>query len=361
MHSCPLGSQPIVRSFSRPRTREGGWVRAVIVVALASGQTGALSTESDRAGYWLSADLQGPRGSQIAAATKLASLANISSMRPKEGHLPPGKFVGQTSDIHSALAWVSLALFVGAGPGFGEDPQADQMIREYVAPIPSASLLTDQRVFVTSIIVTGATSQGSIRAIHWPTDPKNILPPALPWSTAALLPSSAPLFAAPNARPPTVSHRHSIVQRVGSLFVLSTLDRCEEQRGNRRDRPPQCLRWAQVVSRVGNRFTAGYLPNHQVARLDAWQRGAAPLPRAQLIASHTIDDTESGRAVFLLVFRASDNQLHRKTIEVPLLNGAYPRATLSVEAGIATIQLENHRPIRVTLSPDLDTLRNDSP
>ena len=145
-----------------------------------------------------------------------------------------------------------------------------------------------------------------------------------------------------------------MAKRSGGLFVLGTFDRCSGAGIER-----QCMRWAQVVVRDEGRFTGGYLPNHQVARIDRWRRSELPLPRAQLIKSTIEGEGAGARAVFVLVARALDNQLHRKTLTHPALNGGYPPAHMKIHGQDqeAIIEFEGSPPLHVELRGDMDLRR----
>jgi hypothetical protein len=111
-----------------------------------------------------------------------------------------------------------------------------------------------------------------------------------------------------------------------------------------------CLRWAQVISRDGDEFHAGYLPASQVATVDGWRRGAGAAPRAQLLAS----GTTGARAQFVLVARTREGGLHRRTLEAPLVGDAYPAARLRVDGEWATVEFAGAPAQRIALDASMD-------
>ncbi|MBL4686164.1 MAG: hypothetical protein JKY37_16340, partial [Nannocystaceae bacterium] len=121
------------------------------------------------------------------------------------------------------------------------------------------------------------------------------------------------------------------------------LDRCDTE-------GDQCLRWCQVVARNGDRFVAGYLPAYLVTRQDSWVRGAAALPRAQLIRS----GTRNKSAQLLLIARDRHGTLHRKRIAVPLRAGQFPTTTPRVEGDWALIGVGETEPLKIALDDSMD-------
>lgn len=286
-------------------------------------------------GYWVGAHLLGP-GPGVIAATEAMSLGTSTEGAPASA----GVIVGQTPALHDALRFVARWAFAATVPGLD-----DRAIRQPTAPVPGGDLLERHGVVVVALTVQGRSADGSLRAIQWPREQKDVLPPELAWQPAALLPDRAPLFAAPAARVPPAGERYAQARRGGGLFVLGALDRCADVDGRR-----DCLRWLQVVARDGERFQAGYLPAFQVALADRWQRGQGNLPRAQLIASGTRGDA----AVFVLVARARDNAVHRLTLETPLAGDAYPEATLRVDGDWAIVGFAGAPERRIALDATMD-------
>jgi hypothetical protein len=286
-------------------------------------------------GYWVGAHLLGP-GPGVIAATEAMSLGTSTEGAPATA----GVIVGQTAALHDAVKFVARWTFAATVPG-----PDDRTIRQPPAPVPGGDLLARHGVVVVALTVQGRSADGSLRAIQWPREQKDMLPPELAWQPAALLPDRAPLFAAPAARVPPAGERYAQARRGGGLFVLGALDRCADADGRR-----DCLRWLQVVARDGERFQAGYLPAFQVALADRWQRGQGNLPRAQLIASGTRGDA----AVFVLVARARDNAVHRLTLETPLAGDAFPEATLRVDGDWAVVGFAGAPERRIALDATMD-------
>ncbi len=134
-----------------------------------------------------------------------------------------------------------------------------------------------------------------------------------------------------------------MARRRGGLFVVGWVDRCTEA-------PNQCLRWAQVVVRDGNRFSPGYLPMFQVALRTSWVRGEGALPRAQLIATRIVDQ----QAQFVLLARSRDNQLHRRTLHTRRTSDGWPRSSLRIEGDLAIVTLGDDAPMELPLDETLD-------
>jgi hypothetical protein len=243
------------------------------------------------------------------------------------------------------MAWVARWAFAGEPlPRPALEP-ADSPLHEGPAPIPGGPLFTRHGVVLHALSVRGRSLDGSTRAIRWPQAAAEITPPEQRWLPAVLLTDRAPLFAAPAARVPPAAERFAEVRRSGHLWILGLVDRCSAPAGER-----VCLRWAQVITRDGDEFRAGYLPAYQLAPIDAWRRGAGAAPRAQLLASGTI----GARAQFLLIARTRDGGLHRRTLEAPLVDDAYPAARLRVDGEWATIEFSGSEPRRVALDGTLD-------
>jgi hypothetical protein len=279
----------------------------------------------------------------VATAEELAIGNNITNKVPTDGDFPAGELVGHVETIQEAMSWVKRYAFADSPSGAVADANA---LEERDAPLPGGGLLSDHRVLLLDLIVTGGTPEGGTRTIRWPTDQSEVLPTGSSWSPAALIPQRAPLFAAPDDVLPVSIERYSIAKRSGGLYLLDTVDRCHG-----RDTAQRCLRWARVVVREGDRFRGGYLPNHQVARIDGWTRAdGAALPRAQLIASHT----GSGHAHFVLVVRARDNELHRRSITAPLVQGGFPSTRVRVTATTAKIVIDGQPPLVVPIEPTMD-------
>ena len=206
-------------------------------------------------------------------------------------------------------------------------------------------MLNEHEVKLRALIVTGATAADGVREVAWPLDQLSVLPPDSEWSAAALVPTIAPIFAAPAPFVPPASERSGEAKRQGGLYLLGYLDRCMDLDGVR-----HCMRWAQVIGRDNDRFTPGYLPAYQVAPLDAWVRAPGDLPRGQLIPAVI----EGDRASFLLLVRLPDNVLHTQMLDLPTHEGGFPYPRLEVTTHEAVLRLEGAPPLRVELSPDMD-------
>ncbi len=284
-------------------------------------------------GYWLSVELAESQGLGVKRA--LSDLREASVAYAPTGPAPPGQLVGHTSRVEDGLVWVARWAFERA-VGF----PTHHRIHTPPAPVPGGLLWT-HRVHLMALVVSGATPDGGLRTIHWPSDAGSILPAALGWKPGALVPSRAPLFAAPAATVPPANERHAMAHRAGGLYVLGVLDRCTEGSGSR-----PCLRWAQVVVRNGDRFVPGYLPAFQVVRSDAWVPSPGELPRAQIAPS------SSGHALarFELVARGKDGTLRRRAIEAPAARGAYPTAMLQVSANRAIVTFPGSEPQEIPLN-----------
>jgi hypothetical protein len=293
---------------------------------------------SPAAGYWLGARLLGPPAARSAALEVIALPTGIDGA-------PDDSVAGQVETLPEAMAWVARWAFAGEPlPRPALEP-ADSPLHEGPAPIPGGPLFTRHGVVLHALSVRGRSLDGSTRAIRWPQAAAEITPPEQRWLPAVLLTDRAPLFAAPAARLPPAAERFAEVRRSGHLWILGLVDRCSAPAGER-----VCLRWAQVIARDGDEFRAGYLPAYQLAPIDAWRRGAGAAPRAQLLASGTI----GARAQFLLIARTRDGGLHRRTLEAPLVDDAYPAARLRVDGEWATIEFSGSEPRRVALDGTLD-------
>lgn len=334
----------------RPSSRflsAGSWRIAPVLCALAVATAAAeppppASPAGGSGGYWLGAHLLGP-GPGVLAATESMSLGTTVEGAPTS----VGAVVGQAASIHDALRFVARWAFAAVA-----GPARERALRQPAAPVPGGDLLATHGAVLVALTVQGRGADGSVRAIQWPKDQAELLPPDLPWLPAALVPERAPLFAAPAARVPPASERYALVRRAGGLFVLGALDRCVDAPASASGPPHgrECLRWYQVVARDGERFLAGYLPAFQVALADDWRRGQGALPRAQLIASGTRGDA----AQFVLLARARDNSLHRLSLAVPLDGDAFPEATVSVDGDWATVTFAGADARRIALDATMD-------
>ncbi len=283
-------------------------------------------SDTEKAGYWLSVDLIGPASARAEAAFALS--ASTDPRSPRDGRLP-GQAVGHVADIYAVIDWLEVNAFPPTTTPLPLDPAA---LTEAPAPRVAGALQETYGVQLRAMVVTGATSQGDRRTIDWPADGGRILPPDSQWHVAALLPSAAPLFAAPSPRVPPASERFAMARRRGDVFVIGMLDRCTQ------DTPRACTRWAQVVVRDGDRFVPGYLPAHQVAPRPRWKTTSETrLPRAQLLRVGVRGD----QALHVLVARDAAGALHRRTLEAPLVRGTaasgFPEARFEVDGDVATV------------------------
>jgi hypothetical protein len=313
---------------------------ATLVARLAASAPPAPSGSGQpRGGYWLGADLVGPAAAQQGAATELGE--GLLALAPVDV-APPGVLVGHVADVPQALQWIAEHAFEPA-PELPPDPRA---LQRGPAPAPAGGLLERHGAILAAFIVSGATAELRPRAIEWPREQAAVLPPGSTWIPAALVPDHAPLFAAPAPVIPPAAERCAMAHRRGGLFVLGWRDRCTE----RDDGTLDCLRWAQVVARDGDRFTPGYLPMLQVAGSDAWVPSADARPRAQLVPVGLAD----GRAQWMLLARGSDDQLHRRTLHAPATAEGWPSSGLVVEGDMAIATLGDEPPLHLRLDATLD-------
>jgi len=298
-----------------------------------------------RGGYWLGVDLVGPAAAQQGAATELGQ--GLLMQAPADV-APPGVLVGHVADVQQALQWIAEHAFEPAP----EAPPEPRALQRGSAPAPAGGLLERHGALLAAFIVSGATSELRPREIDWPHDQATVLPTGSTWIPAALVPEKAPLFAAPAPIVPPAAERYAMVHRRGGLYLLGWRDRCIEPHdpGSEPTASPVCLRWAQVVARDGDRFTPGYLPMIQVARTDAWVPSASALPRAQLVPMGLAD----GRAQWLLLARARDNLLHRRTLEAPATAEGWPDGGLVVTGELAIVTLGDAPPLHLQLDATLD-------
>lgn len=300
----------------------------------------ALATPPDpaaaRGGYWLSVDLLGPAAAQQAAVNELSE--GLPLRDPAETP-PPGIMVGHVGEVSEALQWVARFAFEPR-PTLPPHPRALQRIP---APAPAGGLRERHGVTLAAFMVSGAGPDLRPRTIAWPLDQSAVLPAGSTWLPAALVPARAPLFAAPAPTVPPAAEAHDMAVRRGGLYVLGWVDRCTET-------PRQCLRWAQVVARDGDRFSPGYLPMFQVALRASWASGELPLPRALLVASQI----EGDQAHFVLLARGHDNQLRRRTLTTAAASDGWPRSSLRVEGDRALVTLGDDPPLDLLLDATLD-------
>lgn len=290
-------------------------------------------------GYWLGAELFGTPAARRAAAETLAE--GLGADHPARGS-PPGITIGRVETVQEAVRWVSRFVFPRAIPSAPDQHE----LHEAAAPVPGGELLSAHGVRLVALVVSGATPDLGLRKVSWPSRTEEILPGDLRWTPAALLPDRAPLFATPAASMPPAGERYATIRRTGDLYVLGKVDRCSGSQ----DRGRTCLRWLQVVARDGSRFRGGYLPAFWVARRADWVPEPTVVPRAQLLQS----GVSEGRAQWLLVARIEDGTLHRETIEAPMLEKRFPRASLRVSGTMAVVTVEGQPERQVALTAAMD-------
>jgi hypothetical protein len=288
-----------------------------------------------RGGYWLGADLVGPAAAQQGAATELGT--GLLLQEPADV-APPGVLVGHVSDAQQALQWIGEHAFEPTT----ELPPEPRALQRGPAPAPAGGLLERHGALLVAFIVSGATPELRPREIDWPSDQATLLPIGSTWVPAALVPEKAPLFAAPAPTIPPAAERHAIAYRRGGLYLLGWVDRCDDH--------GRCLRWAQVVARDDDRFTPGYVPMVQVARVDAWVPSASTLPRAQLVPMGLAGD----RAQWVLLARGRDNLLHRRTLTAATTEAAWPDSGIVVTGELAIVTLGELPPLHLQLDATLD-------
>lgn len=281
----------------------------------------------ERAGYWLSAELWGPAP---AVARAVESLGRETLERRIYDRPPPGELVGWVSDRDQAMRWVTHH-------AFEEPPERSERrvsLRDVPAPAPGGTLFEKSSIVVGALIISKATTRGEVQDVSWPTDPDELLPADSSWAAADLVVERAPLFAAPASALPPLRESHAMAERSGSLFVADVIDRCDPQ--------GVCLRWARVVSRVGSRFTAGYLPAHQLALRAAWIPDPETLPRVTVSASVL----EPRHAKSWVLYRDADGRMYRHVVELPRSPDgflpAFPQLDgdrVTIRAGSVTHQL----------------------
>jgi hypothetical protein len=287
-----------------------------------------------RGGYWLGVDLLGPAAAELGEGLLVQEPADVA---------PPGLLVGHVTEVELAIQWIADHAFE---PPADPPPDPRLLLRD-PAPVPAGGLLERHGALLSAFVLSGATADLRPRAIEWPQDQASILPPGSSFIPAALVPDRAPLFAAPAPRIPAAAERHAMAFRRGGLYLLGWRDRCTVDPD---DGALVCQRWAQVVARHRDRFTPGYLPMVQVARSDAWIPSAEALPRAQLVPI----GLAHGRAQWLLLARARDGVLHRRTLHAPATADGWPQSDLVIEGDLALVSLGDEPTLHLHLDATLD-------
>jgi hypothetical protein len=216
------------------------------------------------ASFWLSLELVGPRGAQIDAARALLEPPVVDAL-PRGGAPPPGELVGRVDSLEQALRWVAHHAFDGGA--FDGDGS--------VAPLPGGAMLRDHGVHLTALVVTGAGPSGGTLPYPWP--PAAALSTPSAWQPASLTVNRAPAFAAPSPRLPPASERYAEVGVADSLWQLGVLERCSSA--------GECLRWAQILVRQGDRFFGAWIPAGLIVAEHEWVAGPNER-RFALLASH---------------------------------------------------------------------------
>jgi hypothetical protein len=256
-------------------------------------------------GFWLSVEMLGPRGAQLEAARSLARPPVIEAL-PRGGAPPPGELVGRVETLEQAIAWVAANSFAT----IDDQPGA--------TPIPGGRLLADHQLVQTALVVTGQALSGTA---PYPWPPATELPVPDAWQSASLTVARAPVFAAPAPTHPVAAERYRVVSIADALWLLGTRDSCAPRTGN-------CLHWAQVVVRQGDRFFGAWIPASQVVPDSAWvggpgERRFALLPghRTPSEAGFVLHEQRGDRREPPLGFRrahvaAPDQPWPRSTVEV---------------------------------------------
>lgn len=239
-------------------------------------------------GFWLSVELIGPRGAQVKAARALAEEPVVAAL-PRGGRPPAGELVGRVETLDEALRWVEQNAFGAAPVGFDGPPS------EGAAPIPGGHLLEDHELYLTGLVVTAGAGSGGTREYPWPPAALLPLPEGSDWRPAELAGRRAPLFAAPAPSLPPAAERYAVVEFTDDLWIIGLRDQCDEG-GDR------CLRWAQVLTRSGDRFRGGWLPAYQLVPFDAWVDGP-PGTKLAIRRAHR----EPGKVGFVLIERDLEN------------------------------------------------------
>jgi hypothetical protein len=288
-------------------------------------------------GYFLSVEVIGPTEAVYAYVQRISDLEPSSLATPET---LPGRGCGHVAALDDALRWVARHAFES---GAATMPASDAL-QLGEAPPPGGEQAFGEGVRALAWHVTGARPDGSTRPISWPSDPSVGLDPDLGLKPATLTASFAPLFAAPAPEIPAASRRHGMCDARGSVWILSELDRCSSAA------PPTCTRFARVVCRSGDRFQAGYLPRFQVVSHDDWSPGPGRFPAAALLRAGLLGTD----AMFLLVVRTLDGQLHRKTLRLPRSAAGFPALALEVERATARVRGNEGFAADFPIVPSLD-------
>jgi len=259
------------------------------------------------AGVWLSLELIGPRGAQIDAAEALRVPPIVDAL-PRGGAPPPGELLGRVDTIEQALAFVEQHAFDGGAVGFVEQP-------ELAAPLPGGALLRDHGVHLTALVLGGASPSGGTISYPWP--PASALPTPASWLPASLAVARAPLFAAPSASLPPASERYRDVLIDDAIWQLGALDRCSPT--------GECLRWAQILVRHGDRWFGGWIPAAQVVADHEWIAGPDQR-RFALSASHR----DRGEVHYVLIEQRGERREPPRGVSRPYAGSSWPGASVQI-------------------------------
>jgi hypothetical protein len=325
-----------------------GLAVALSLVVGSSLVTETTAAPPDHRTYWLSVEL-GSSPDRMDDAGRIAALA---SLQPDPSGVPPSPpdlpatAVGKFTDARDAVAWVLDHAFERA---IG-DPEEPTLLRETVAPLPGGAILDAHGVPVLAMWISGGDTDMGLRDIVWPRTTAALLPDGAAATAAELVPARAPVFATPAPRLPPARERIGIAHRDGYVFRLGTLDRCEGE-----DDARSCMRWAQVVTRVGDRFVAGYLPAFQLVDPRAWVRGRNAYPAAQAVYG----GVDHGQADVLLLTHGPDGSRHHKRLQAPLIDGRLPAVSVGLAGSSVTVTVEGQAPRRLPLDASLDRYPRD--
>ena len=262
---------------------------------------------AELAGVWLSLELIGPRGAQIDAAEALRKPPVVDAL-PRGGAPPPGELVGRVETLEQALAWVEQHAFDRGAVGFATNPDTP-------APLPGGALLREHGVHLTALVLTGASSSGGTLIHTWP--PASALPTPAEWLPASLAVARAPVFASPSPTLPPASERYRVAAIEDAIWQLGALDRCTVS--------GECLRWAQILVREGDRWFGGWVPAAQVVADREWTTHEDGR-RFALIASHR-DRAQVG---YVLLEQRGDRREPPRGIARAHAGASWPSATLQL-------------------------------
>jgi hypothetical protein len=288
--------------------------------------------ETEPTSVWLSLELLGPRGGQIDAARAQQQPPIVAAL-PRGGAPPPGELVGRVDSLDEALRWVEQLTFAG-GP------------RSSDAPPVGGALLDDHGVHLTALVVTGAGPSGGTTSMSWPPAAELATPES--WRPASLAVARAPMFAAPSSTLPPASERYRVVEIGDSLWQLGAFDRCSPT--------GECLRWAQVLVRRGDRLFGGYLPATQVIADREWVAGPEQR-RFALIASHR----SAARVHYALIEHRGERREPPRELSHAHAAPAWPPAGVQLigERLLVLIAGDVELTLEFELEPELDPFTSD--